>query len=174
MSTQLTNGSWGAAIPAKGTFIAESRRSCPESSRRLLVCGGRPRPVGVRVYRRVFLWSLGRAGQLAAVEQNHDPWVHPGPSHGQSGGRHPSQFGRHHPAERSDPAHSANPPPRTGLSSLERAHLLRDRFRYQPCRSLYDVVPWNRRRPFATPRPEPRRSPDHALRRHGAALCISS
>ena len=82
--------------------------------------------------------------------------------------------GRRHPAERRDSTHSASPPSCTGLSSLEWACLLRDRLRHQPCRSLYDVVPWNCRRPFPTPRPEPRRRPHHGLRRHGAAVCISS
>ncbi len=61
---------------------------------------------------------------------------------------------------------------RSALPSLERPRLHRDRFHRQPCRPLYDVVPWHRRRSFATPRPEPRRRPDHALCRHGAALCI--
>ncbi len=174
MSTQLQTAFWIADTPQRGHSLRKLADRALKAAAGFWFVVARPRPVGVRVYRRVFLWPLGRARPLAAVEQNHDSWVHPGPSHGQSRSRHPSQLGRHHPAERSDPTHSANPPPCTVLSSLEWTHLLRDRLRHQHCRSLYDVVPWNRRRPFPTPRPEPRRRPDHALRRHGAALCISS
>src|ERR1700730_268669 len=44
-----------------------------ENSHTVLVCGGRHRPIGIRVYRSEFLWSCGCAREFAGVEQNPSP-----------------------------------------------------------------------------------------------------